>query len=387
VRIDLEQDRIDLKGELQFLKGFMSAIRLDAGVSDYKHAEREGDEIGTRFTSKGNEWRLNFVREDRGPLSLNLGIVSLNRDFEAIGDEAFVPSTKMDEKAFYAQGRYDHGMIGFEAGLRSDKRDYETALTSLSFDTASLSMGAFIKPSDHQFYGLSITRSERVPTEAELFADGPHLATSQYVIGNIDFKTEIGTSLELTGHWQIDSHMPLMLDIHLFASKFDRYIDQRATGATIDDLPVYEYVQTGATLEGFEIEVKAPLGEIAGWDSELKASYDYVKGKSDLGPLGRIPPQALSLSLSAQKGGFGWRLDNRFVGSRSDNLAENELRTNGYTLTDVNLSYKPSDKSGWKLMMDIKNLTNAEVREATSYTKDLVVGPARSFRLGLLVSF
>jgi iron complex outermembrane receptor protein len=387
VQIDLEQDRYDLKGELRLSEGFLSAIRFDGGATDYKHNELEGDEIGTRFTSKGNEWRLNLVREERGPLSLNLGLVSLNRDFEAIGDEAFVPSTDMDEKAAYAQTRFDKGYWGFEAGLRADKRDYETLSHSLSFETQSVSFGGFLRPSDHQFFGFSLTRSERMPTEAELFADGPHLATAQYVIGSDEFKTEIGTSLEFTGHWEIDSHMPLMIDLHIFASRFDRYIDQLATGAVIDDLPVYRYVQTDATIEGLELEARAPLGDIAGWKSEILAGYDTVRGKSDLGPLGRIPPQALSLGLTAKNEGLEWRIENRFVASRSTRLAENEIRTKAYTLINLSLGYKPNSQSTWKLMADVRNLTNAEVREATSYTKDIVVGAARSFRLGIQVSF
>lgn len=311
----------------------------------------------------------------------------MNREFEAIGDEAFVPSTNMDEQALYVQSRLDHGVWGFEAGLRADKRDYDTATQNLSFDTASVSFGAFLRPSDHQYFGISLTRSERVPTEAELFADGPHLATSQYVIGNADFKTEIGTSVELTGHWEIDTHMPMMIDLHLFSSQFDRYIDQVATGATIDDLPVYEYVQTEATIEGLELEAKLPLGNWGGWKTQLQAGYDFIQGKTDLGPLGRIPPQALSLGLTGKNDRIEWRVENRFVATRSEKLADNELRTKGYSLTNLSLSYKPTPKAPWKLMADIRNLTNAETRETTSYTKDIVVGPARSLRLGLLVSF
>jgi iron complex outermembrane receptor protein len=387
VQIDLEQDRYDLKGEMRLSEGFLSAIRFDGGATVYKHNELEGDEIGTRFTSKGYEWRLNLVREDRGPLSLNLGLVSLNRDFEAIGDEAFVPSTTMDEAAAYAQTRFDKGFWGIEAGLRVDRRDYETLSHSLSFDTQSISLGGFLRPSDHQFFGFSLTRSERVPTEAELFADGPHLATAQYVIGNDEFKTEIGTSLEFTGHWEIDSHMPLMIDLHIFASRFDRYIDQLATGAVTDDLPVYRYVQTDARLEGLELEARAPLGDFAGWKGEILAGYDTMRGKSDLGPLSRIPPQALSLGLTAKNEGLEWRIENRFVASRSTRLAENEIRTKAYSLINLSLGYKPNAQSPWKLMADVRNLTNAEVREATSYTKDIVVGAARSFRLGIQVSF
>ena len=55
----------------------------------------------------------------------------------------------------------------------------------------------FIKPIDGMKIALSASSSERIPTETELFADGPHAATQSFEIGNPNLKIEGAKSIEL----------------------------------------------------------------------------------------------------------------------------------------------------------------------------------------------
>src|SRR3546814_16183045 len=45
---------------------------------------------------------------------------------------------------------------------------------------------------------LSLSRSQRLPTAQELYADGIHLATNTYEIGNADLKQETSQNVDLT---------------------------------------------------------------------------------------------------------------------------------------------------------------------------------------------
>lgn len=385
VTIGLRQTRFDIRSRFDLDVAGFNRLTADAGHSDYAHTEFEGEEVGTRFLSNGGEYRLAFVRDGLGNISGTAGVAGFSRAFQAIGEEAFVPSTDTKQIGMFAQYRYDNGTWGVEGGGRIDKTELRSADLDRDFDTTALSLGAFYRPSDHSFGGLSLTRSERAPSDVELLADGPHGGTGQYVVGDSRFATEVGYSFELTGHIVVDSHNAFAIDAHIYASHFDNFIDLAAAGEEADGLPVFRYVQGDADIHGLEIEASTRLFQWRGQIVELSAGYDYVYGQTDNGPVARIPPQALTLKL--QSDGERWKsyAEVRAVDARDDRLTTFELPTDGYTLVNLFTSYKVTPAV--VVFAEVRNLDDAEIREATSPTKDLVVGPGRNLRLGLTWSF
>jgi iron complex outermembrane recepter protein len=321
-----------------------------------------------------------------GELSGVVGFNYLNRDFEAIGEEAFVPSTNTQEAGLYAQYRLDKGLWGIEGGARLDTKKIKSDEVAFSkdFNSVSASLGGFWRPTDHNFFGLSLTRSERAPSEPELLANGPHAGTGAYEIGNPAIDSEIGYSLEATGHIMIDQHSRFSLDAHIYSSQFDGFIDLRPTGLVIDDLPVFVYTQTDATFSGIELEAGVNLWREGTRSVRLDMGYDYVKADSDLGNIARISPQSLSATLGYQGDRFDSHIEVRHV-KKADNLAEFELPTRSYTAINLFTSYQLSGPIS--LFGEIRNLTNEEMREHTSAQKDILVGPARNFRGGLIWKF
>src|SRR5690606_3425420 len=91
VRIDLEQTRLDLKGGWLGAGGFLEAVSFRVGVSDYEHVELEGGEAGTRFLNDAYEARVELVHSPRGRWHGAFGLQLGEREFAAIGEEAFVP--------------------------------------------------------------------------------------------------------------------------------------------------------------------------------------------------------------------------------------------------------------------------------------------------------
>ena len=100
--IDLEQVRVDLRGEIITGGGFFESIRVRLGYSDYTHTEFEGDEVGTLFLVEGLEGRLELVQADQDGWRGVIGGQMYVRDFNAIGAEAFRSAQR------YRTGRYLH---------------------------------------------------------------------------------------------------------------------------------------------------------------------------------------------------------------------------------------------------------------------------------------
>ena len=384
VTIDLVQTRYDLRGGWDLDWGPFERLRVTGGYAEYEHSELEGDEVGTRFLSDGWEGRAELVQAPRDGWRGAVGVQALRRNLDAVGDEAYVPQTQVTELGAFALQRLDRGRFGIEGGLRLDSRELDTALGQRDFSNVSGSVGLFFRPTPDWFVGLSVARNGRAPTEAELFADGPHIATRAYELGDADLESETVTSLEGTLHFD---RGPFSMDLHLFHARYDGFIDLRPTGAEADELPVFAYVQTDAEFSGFEAETSYRLweeGERRSLDLELAA--DYVRGSTDLGPPARIPPWSVTARAEMALDAWMGRLELREVGEQ-DRIAAFELPTDGYRTLNAFVSWAPDPDAGLLLYAEARNLNDAEIREHASFLKDLAPSPGRNLRLGLAYRF
>lgn len=384
VTIGLEQTRYDLRGEVRLPSGPFARLRGGAAYADYTHTEFEGDEVGTVFTSEGVEGRLELVQVRRGGWDGAIGVQGLKRDFDAEGDEAYVPATDISELGVYTLQRLDRGGWGLEGGLRFDSRELDSVAGSRDFSTVSASIGAYFKPTDALFLGASISRNGRAPTEAELFAEGPHVATRAFEVGDADLGEEEVTSLEGTLHWD---RGPLTVDLHVFNADYDGFIDLVPTGVEDVDseLEIFTYAQTDATFRGLEAELGYRAWE-RGTDSlTFELGYDMVRGETDLGPPARIPSWSLSGRAELEWGPWTVRGQLRHV-AEQDRVAAFELPTDAYTTADLYLGWSPRE-DGLILFAEARNLTDEEVREHTSFLKDLAPSPGRNLRVGAAYRF
>ena len=167
VAIDLKQLRLDLHGERELNLGPFGLVRFASGYSDYEHVELEGRAVGTRFLSDGYEARLELVQEDRDGWQGAVGFQGSKRNFDAIGAEAYVPKTTIGEIGAFTQQRLDRAGWGIEGGVRLDNRNLDSLVGERSFTNFSASAGAFLRPSDPWFLGISLSRTARAPREED----------------------------------------------------------------------------------------------------------------------------------------------------------------------------------------------------------------------------
>ena len=398
VFIELEQQRFDARGELRFDTGPFRALRVAAGQADYTHTEFEDvGEPGTVFESDGWEARADLIQRDQNGWNGAVGVQVLSRDLSAIGEEAYIPASTTDEAGVYAVQRWDRDGYGFEGGLRYDRRTVSATPiggateVEREYDNWSASAAVFLRPSADLFLGLALTRNERAPSETELFADGVHIATGVYEVGDIDLDSESVTTLEGTLHYDGGR---LRGDLHVYASTYDGFIDLRDTGLTfevdedgeIEEFPIFAYVQTDADFRGFEAELAYDLWAEGDRSVTLEGAMDYVDADTDLGAASRIPPLSVTGRVKWASEPLDLSLEVRHV-AEQDEVAEFELPTDSYTLVNLFGAWRPFAGSGLTLFAEGRNLTDEEAREHVSFLKDIAPLPGRNLRIGAAYRF
>ncbi|MDG1438648.1 MAG: TonB-dependent receptor, partial [Emcibacteraceae bacterium] len=383
VRINLDQKRFDLKGDVfkEFL--FFEEARLRFGYADYKHIELEGGATGTTFTNKGWEGRFELVQQQIGNLHGSIGIQLRDREFSAIGEEAFVAPNDTFQWGIFAVEEIEIEPVTFEIGGRFDRQTTENTAINVkrSFNNFSFSAGAAIHPTETDLIGISLSRSERSPTPEELFSFGPHLATSAFEVGNINLDTEKAVSAELTVKRDLGRFSG---SFNLYHTWYQDFIFESETGEEMDGLAVLEFSAKDAKFYGAELEVDYALIEQEAYKVMLSLSGDFVHARfNDGNVIPRIPAASATAGIEYQSEFFDVGGDITYVGSKTKTAA-GILPTDDYTSIDLSLTWRPfANDRDLNVILQAQNITNAERRQHSSFLKDLIPMPGRNFRLSL----
>jgi len=384
VAIGLERYRVDLRGTLALGGGLFDRIEMRGGWSDYTHTEFEGDEVGTVFDVEGVEGRLELVQTRRDNWRGSVGAQYSSVDFVAIGEEAFIPANNTENFALFTVQEMDFGLLEAEAGARWEHSNVETAATDRKFDTFSAALGASLPLAGDFRAGLNLSRAERAPSAQELFADGPHIATQQFEIGDDTLGTESSLGAEAYLRGEIGG---VQLNASIYRNWFDGFIYLAATGEEEDGLPVSQFRQTDADQFGIEAQATFPLIDAGGFVLSGDLRGDYVRATLDDGsPVPRIPPLSALAALDAQMGHFDVRAELQWVDGQ-DRVAPLETATDGYELVNLSLAWHPFEGSdNLTLMLQANNLFDVEARRHTSFTKEFVPLTGRNFRVSARLS-
>lgn len=404
--IELEQTRIESRGDFRVNLGPFDRIDYGVQTSDYEHTEFEGDGApGTRFTSEGWEARVE-AHHDGERLEGAIGLQYSDVDFAAEGDEAFITPTNTQDTGVFIVERYDLGGWGLEGGARYERRELDNeTLGAFEFDNVSASLGMFVRPAPNWFAGATLARVERAPSAIELFADGPHLATANYEVGDSTLDQEIATSFEASLRF---NGSRFRFEANLYGIEFQDYIalvergdvwwvdedtdtsgfaaDEASAPAGADEtLPVFNFTQQDATFVGGEISAAMQLGEVSGFTITADGSLDLVRANFvGGGHPPRIPPRSLTLGLEAENEHWTARVE-AVDTAKQNRLAAFETETDGYTFFNAGLAWRPTES--WTIRLDGRNLTDELGRVHSSFLKDELPLPGRNFRLTLQTSF
>ena len=415
-RIKMRQDRFALEGESRNLagatNGIFESVKGKFSYTDYEHREIEDGVTGTTFKNHGWDARLEATHGKIGNMTGVIGTQFGHTDFSALGEEAFVPSTATDNAALFVfeelplissgdlklnfGGRLDHSKVKASANGNDRFSDAER-----SFNAGSASAGLLYKLNPVWTVTSNLSYTERAPTFYELYANGPHLATGSFEVGDPNASKERATSIDLGMRFKQGNHSG---SVSGYYSRFQNYLALLNTGTFRDSegnvvaagsegaLPELQYLGVPATLYGFEAEGKTRLLQKMlttsdSLDFEARADYVHGENRSNGEPLPRLSPLRLGGSLVYAAGPWGARI-NVDWNARQSRVPTGDTPTDAYTMLGIALTYKMK-LSGTQTLFYVRgdNLTNTEARSATSILRDIAPLPGRSVRIGMRTQF
>ena len=407
-RIDLDQKRYDLEGELRNPMPGFARIRARLGRNDYRHNEIEQTgAIATRFENNGTEGRLELTHRPLGPFTGVLGVSGHERRFSAVGEESFVQPVRSRNDALFLLEEARAGNWRFELGGRVERERHRPEAASgppmRSFSPTTWSGGATWAFMPGYSAAATLTRAQRAPAIEELYANGPHHATATFEIGDNALGKEVSRNFDVglrktAGAWRWKAGVYAnrfrnyvfgqFQDVDgngVFNSRLDR-VDETNAADPAGELLRLRYRQANARFRGLEAELAwRPQGA---WGMRLFA--DAARGRLEgIGNVPRMSPSRLGLEGSYGAGPWGAHASLLRVMRQDRIAAEQETVTPGYTRLDAGLQYRV--RHGGQvvstLFLQANNLLDKDMRVHTSFIKDAAPLPGRSLTAGVRATF
>ncbi len=398
VRIDMQSQRWDIASEFSDLGPVINRVKFRMAYTDYEHVELAGGKPETLFKNRGVEGTFEAghmpVHTELGQLQGVVGLQFQNSNFEATGDEAFVPSTNTQSKALYvyeelplsltdnklkvtAGARFGHASVDSKDDARFGPAQ------NASFNPNSYALGSVYQLDNHWSLAGNLSHNERAPSYFELYANGQHAATGQFEIGNPNFDVERSKGIDAQIRWKDAKNS---FSVGTYYTRFSNFIGLFDTGNVepIAGTPIAQFSNVGAEFKGLEADARFNVAN--NLDLTMRGDYVHATNRDTGGALPRISPLRLGAGLIYQKNSFGARLNvlHAFNQSRT---ANNELPTDGYTDVSAMITYKLPTKLNVEMFAKANNLLNAEIREHTSFLKEISVAGERSVLIGLRADF
>ncbi|MFA6140571.1 MAG: TonB-dependent receptor [Hyphomicrobium sp.] len=427
-RIDMEQDKVQAKGEWRVRDSGIGAIRFWFGASDYGHDElavHDPDnepgvfELGSQFSNREQEARVEIQHQPLmtglGELTGAVGVHVDNRrtrgqSFE--GDSLLEPAHTQSVAAFWFEELALTKALRVQTATRIERTTVDgqgwSDVTDPDAPVVFAGERAFVPVSGGLglLYALPLGVEarlngqyvERAPDAAELFSKGMHEATGTFEIGNPFLNEEKASTAEIglkkaTG--------PLRFDASAYYTHYQGFIYRQLTGVTcgtflVDcDLPVppeesfaqVVFQQRNATFYGAELAAQYDVASIWNGIWGVDAQYDFVRARFEDGEnVPRIPPHRLGGGVYYHDASWLARIGALHAFDQNE-FGINEIATPGYMLMSAELSYttlvKAPDGTASQVTIGIKgeNLADEEVLNHTSFKRrEEVLQPGASVR-------
>ena len=413
ILIGLRQRRWELAGSVSRPNDSFQSIEFNASRSDYTHTEFEAGVAGSTFTNQGWDSRIDLKLAKTESFDGSVGLQFGQFDFSVSGDEAFLPDTENGTSAAFGSFtqkladpslRLRYGFRIESAQVKASEWIHEgTSVTGYPADEANfvpLSFSlALVKDLNPQWTStLSLTTTERAPNYQELYADGPHVGTEAYEVGNRNLQKEKGVGVELE---LAKVNGPVTGAVSLFYNRFSSFIilERNGYGPTTsgpdyglggaDELKRYDFVSVPADFYGSEVKVNFQLQDTPTTKLGLELFGDYVRAsnRDTSEALPRISPGRIGTGLHGTIAEWNWRMDLAYHLAQN-HIAPDETTTAGYTLLGASFSrdLKVSNANA-QFTLRLTNLLNREARNASSFVKDTLPLPGRGIEAGLKLIF
>ena len=414
ISIGLEQRRWDLAGKAEVAGSVVRSLAYRVGAADYAHTEFEAGAPGSTFANDGWDGRLDVELVKMGSVEGVVGLQASRFDFSVVGDEAFLPDTRNSAMATFGSFvqnlaadqrlrygfRIEHAQVDASAWTHDGALGSDPAAASASFTPASFAF-AWAKDLNPSWTStINLTRTERAPNFQELYADGPHVATDVYEVGNRDLGKEQGFGLELE---LAKVRGAVSGSFSVYYNRFSSFIALQRNGfgpniggggpdyssGGADELARYDFVSVPADFFGSEVKVNFQFVDTPVSKLGLEWYGDFVRASNTdtSEALPRISPGRIGAALHGLESGWTWRLDATYHFAQN-HTAPDETRTAGFTMVGASLAHpiKFAQLDGQFTLRAI-NLLDQEARNASSFIKGALPMPGRGVEAGLRLNF
>ena len=411
ITIQMRRDKFALAGELRSPDGFITTLRGQAASTDYQHQEIEGDgSVGTTFKTRGSDARIEAVHRAQpvgaGRLEGTVGMQLESSRFSALGEEAFVPSTRTRQAAAFLLERWTLGDTGHvSAGVRAEQVQVRSQgdtpgaapqfgpSQKREFSPRSASVGGLVNLSPQWQLSSNWSYTERAPTSYELYANGVHAATGAYERGDTQQGHERGRNLDIALGWKAGANR---IKVGIFESRFSNYIALTATGEPdlVDDagesFPIFAFRGVRARLYGLELEATWRALEGAR-TVDFDAKLDSVRGNNeDSGEaLPRLAPRRATLGVNLLQGAWTARAEVQHASAQT-RVPAGDVATSGWTLVNLSATYALNLAERHVLLfVKLQNVGNKLAYSASTIgtVRALAPLPGRGLTAGLRLAF
>lgn len=379
--IELRSERFDLRGEYRDLLPGIERARLRLSYTDYAHDEIEGSEVATTFENKAYDIRTEFTHRPIGGLAGVAGIQYSHSRFSALGEEAFLPESRTSNVGLFAMETLRLGPVRFEVAARQEWQKVDTRgegdATHAPF---SISGAAIWEIGSAYSIALTLAHAQRAPNAQELHAEGVHLATNTFELGDAGLGKETSRSVDLTFRKRSGD---VTFAVALYHQDFKDYIFAD-TLDRFEGFRLIRYTAADATFTGIDGEARYAFAPGLG----ATVFGDYVRAKlKDGGNLPRIPAGRAGFRLDGQWGPVSADFEYYRVFGQST-VASFETSTDGYNMVNAGLAYAfPAGDTEAEVFLRGTNLTNELAYNHASFIKDASPLRGRSAVLGLRAAF
>jgi len=366
VTLPFRRHNARFSGGFKNIGSTIDSFQVSLNYSDWKHREKEGDEIANQFFNKQFVYRGVFEQTKKGLLSGSFGFWGMARDYKAIGEEAITPPVQQNAFALFGVEQLSWERLRLQFGARVEHNRYDPeGLDKRSFTGIAASIGANIPLWRGGALVGNYTTSFRSPALEELYANGPHAGNLTFEIGDVTLRRERGHGFETSLRHQSGR---LRAEGSLFYYKMNNYVFLAPTGEVEDDFPVGVYRQGPSRYRGAEGRLSAMVHPSL-W---VHAGLDVVNAQltSPTVPLPRIPPLRGRI-------GMDWRYKNLSITpelvmvNRQDRVYTLETPTAGYGTVGVKALYSITRAHFLHLFgVNLFNANNALYRNHLSLIKE-----------------
>lgn len=377
--VNLRSHRYDLRGAWYDPLPGVATVRVAGAMTDYRHHEIDDGSIASTFRNRGYDARLEVEHTPLGGWEGVLGVESARSRFGSSGVESFLPEAITTRTSLFAVEKYKLSDWQFAFGARQDWSSVRPTQDSSSshYAATSLSASAHWTVAPSYVLGLTLARTQRAPNSQELHAQGVHLATNTYELGDPNLQKETTKQVELSFR-KIEGDT--RFDLSVYTSRVNNYIYAQALDQH-DGFSLVRYAQAEAEFHGVEGRVDHAFNR----HFSAGAFGDMVRGRlsSGGGDLPRMP--AARLGLRAQATVRNWSGDiELYRVLRQTHVAPHEQETGGYTALNAMISY--DGRVGghpYTVYIQGSNLLNSKMLNHASFLAHQAPLPGRQVMLGV----